>query len=440
MNISRRGFLCSSAAVGSAALAIPRGVHAAGSDTLKVGLVGCGDRGAGAAANAMNADKGVKLVAMADAFGDRLESSLARLKKLAPDQVDVDRSRCFVGFDSYKQLIASGVDVVLLASPPHFRPPHLAASIEAGKHVFAEKPVAVDATGVRSVRASCELARQKKLNVVSGLCWRYDTVIRETMKRVHGGAIGQIVAVQTTRNLGYLWQRPRKPEWTEMEFQMRNWYYFTWLSGDHNVEQQIHGIDKCSWALRDKPPVRAWGTSGRQVRTDPKWGDIFDHHAVVYEYASGARMYALARQQPGCFNDYSEVILGTKGRCDLQKGRIEGETNWSHGVRAGDLTGFSGRLRKGALRPMHQVEQDELFAAIRAGKCINNGDYMCQSTLVAILGRTVGYTGQAITWEQMNQSKQDLSPKRYAFDAEPPTLRGPDGKYPVAMPGVTKFV
>lgn len=441
MNISRRSFLCSSAAVGGAVLAIHRSAHAAGSDTLKVGLVGCGDRGSGAAANAMNADRGVKLVAMADAFDDRLQGSLTRLKRLMPDQVDVDRSRCFVGFDSYKPLIASGVDVVLLASPPHFRPAHLKACVEAGKHVFAEKPVGVDATGVRSVRASCELARQKKLNVVSGLCWRYDTVIRETMKRVHDGAIGRIVAVQTTRNLGYLWHRPRTPEWTEMEFQMRNWYYFTWLSGDHNLEQQIHGIDKCSWALRDEPPVRAWGLSGRQVRTDPKYGDIFDHHAVVYEYAGGARMYAFARQQPGCFNDYSEILLGTKGRCELQKGRIEGETNWSYGSQAGDLSGHSGgKLRKGSLRPMHQIEHDELFAAIRAGRCINNGDYMCQSTLIGILGRTVGYTGQAVTWEQMNQSQQDLSPKRYAFDAEPPTLRGADGKYPVAIPGMTKFV
>jgi len=440
MSLSRRNFLSRSAAVGGAALMLARGAHAAGSDTLRVGLVGCGDRGAGAAVNAINADKGVKIVALADAFGDRLEGTLARLKKIAPEQVDVDAARCFVGFDSYKSLIASGVDVVLLATPPHFRPLHLAACIEAGKHVFCEKPVAVDATGVRSVLATCKLAREKKLNVVSGLCWRYDTVIRETMKRIHGGAIGQILCLQTTRNLGFLWQRPRKPEWTEMEFQMRNWYYFTWLSGDHNVEQQIHGIDKCMWALRDEPPVRAWGTSGRQVRTDSKWGDIYDHHAVVYEYASGARMYALARQQPNCFNDYSEVIIGTKGRCDLQKGRIEGETNWSYGTQAGDLSGFSGKLRKGGLRPMHQVEQDELFAAIRAGQCINNGDYMCQSTLVALLGRTVGYTGQQITWEQMQQSQLNLSPQSYTFDSEPPTRPGPDGNYPIAMPGVTRFV
>lgn len=441
MSVSRRHFLRTAAAVGGSVLALQRGAHAAGSDILKVGLIGCGSRGAGAASNAINADPGVRLVALADAFGDRLEQTLKMLKKRHPDEVQVDPAHCFVGFDCYKELIASGVDVVLLAAPPHFRPLHLAAAIEANKHVFAEKPVGVDATGVRSVLATCELAKKKNLCVVSGLCWRYDTVIRETMKRVHDGAIGDIVALQTTRNLGYLWQRPRQPEWTEMEFQMRNWYYFGWLSGDHNVEQQIHGIDKCSWAMKDKTPLKAWAVSGRQVRVEPKWGDIYDHHAVVYEYDNGTRMYALARQQPGCFNDYSEVLLGTKGRCDLQKGRIEGETNWVHGQQAGDLSAYSSRKpREGALRPMHQVEQDELFAAIRAGKTINNGEYMCQSTLMAILGRTAGYTGQLLTWEQMKESKQDLSPQRYAFDATPPTVPGVDGKYPVAMPGVTKFV
>ncbi len=441
MTVSRRRFLQTSAAVSSAVLAIPRAAHAAGSDILKVGLIGCGSRGSGAAMNAINADPGVRIVALGDAFADRMETSLKNLKKLYPEQVDVSPDRCFVGFDCYKGVIASGVDVVLLAAPPHFRPLHLAAAIEAGKHVFAEKPVGVDATGVRSVAATCELAKKKKLNVVSGLCWRYDTVIRETMKRIHDGAIGDILALQTTRNLGWLWHRPRQPEWTEMEFQMRNWYYFAWLSGDHNVEQQVHGIDKCSWAMRDKPPARVWATSGRQVRVDPKWGDIYDHHAVVYEYDNGARMYALARQQPGCFNDYSEVLLGTKGRCDLQKGRIEGEVNWSHGATAGDLSGYAPRKpRKEGLRPMHQVEQDEMFAAIRAGKVINNGDYMCQSTLLGISGRMAGYTGQLLSWEQMLQSKLDLSPQRYAFDGTPPTLPDAEGKYPIATPGVTKFV
>lgn len=441
MSISRRQFLYASAAVGGSVLALQRSVHAAGSDILRVGLIGCGSRGAGAASNAINADPGVRLVALADAFADRIEGTRKALVERHPDQVDVDPARCFVGFDAYKELIASGVDVVLLAAPPHFRPLHLAAAIEAGKHVFAEKPVGVDPAGVRSVLETCELARKKSLCVVSGLCWRYDTVIRETIRRVQDGMIGDILAAQSTRNLGFLWHRERQPEWSEMEFQMRNWYYFTWLSGDHNVEQQIHGIDKCSWAMRDKPPVKAWAISGRQVRTDSKYGNIYDHHAVVYEYDDGARMYALARQQPGCFNDYSEVLLGTKGRCDLQKGRIVGETNWAFGQQAGDLSGFGvKKARQDGLRPMHQVEQDEMFAAIRAGKPINNGDYMCQSTLLAILGREAGYTGQEIAWEELKASKLNLSPERYAFDAPPPILPGPDGNYPVAMPGVTQFV
>ena len=441
MSVSRRQFLCTTAAVGGSVLALQRGAYAAGSDVLKVGLIGCGGRGAGAARNAIDADPGVRLVALADAFGDRVEEKLKVLKKMYPDQVDVDPSRCFVGFDAYKQLINCGVDVVLLATPPHFRPLHLAAAVEANKHVFVEKPVGVDATGVRSVAASCELARQKNLCIVSGLCWRYNTVIRETMKRIHDGAIGDITSIQSTRNLGYLWHHGRKPDWTEMEFQMRNWYYFTWLCGDHNVEQQIHGIDKCSWALQDKPPVSAWAISGRQVRVEPKWGNIFDHHAVVYEYDGGARMYALARQQQACYNDYSEIITGTKGQCDLQKGMITGETNWSYGETAADHWNKTGRkLAKDRPRPMHQVEQDEMFAAIRAGKPINNGHYMCQSTLLAIMGREAGYTGQKITWEQMNQSQQDLSPKQYSFDAPPPILPDAEGKYPVAVPGFTKFV
>ncbi|NLS96942.1 MAG: Gfo/Idh/MocA family oxidoreductase [Planctomycetaceae bacterium] len=441
MSISRRHFLRTAAAASGTVLALQRSAHASGSDILKVGLIGCGGRGTGAAANALNADPGVRIVALADAFDDRIQGALKQLKQLQPDRVDVEPSRCYVGFDCYKQLIAGDVDVVLLAAPPHFRALHLAAAIEAGKHVFAEKPVGVDATGVRSVLATCELAKKKNLCVVSGLCWRYDTVIRETIKRIHDGAIGDIMAVQTSRNLGSLWHRPRQPEWTEMEFQMRNWYYFTWLGGDHNVEQQIHGIDKCTWALKDKAPATAWAVSGRQVRVDSKYGNIYDHHAVVYEYDDGSRMYALARQQPNCYNDYSEVLFGTKGRCDLQKGQITGETNWSHGQQAGDLSGYSGkRTSNNGLRPMHQVEQDEMFAAIRAGKCINNGDYMCQSTLIAIMGRTAGYTGQKLTWQQMTESKLDLSPEKYTFDATPPILPGPDGSYPIATPGVTEFV
>lgn len=333
--------------------------------------------------------------------------------------------RCFVGFDAYKELIACGVDVVLLAAPPHFRPLHLAAAIAANKHVFAEKPVGVDATGVRSVLATCELAKKKNLCVVSGLCWRYDTVIRETIKRVHDGAIGEIVAIQTTRNLGYLWERPRQPEWTEMEFQMRNWYYFTWLCGDHNVEQQIHGIDKCSWAMRDEPPARAWATSGRQVRIEPKYGDIYDHHAVVYEWANGTRCYAYCRQQPGCYSDTSDIYLGAKGQANILKFRIDGANPWRFEGEGGN---------------MYVLEHKALFEAIRSGKPINNGVYMARSTMLAILGRMVDYTGQVITWDAAINSQQSLVPSAYDWNAEPPTKPLENGQYPVAMPGVTKFV
>ena len=315
---SRRDFLKTTSTVAAGAvlsgLAMPRSVHAAGSDILRVGLIGCGGRGSGAAMNALGADPNCKIVAMADVFGDRLKASLDQLKLNKPQQVAVDPEHCFVGFDAADKLIASGVDVVLLAEPPHFRPQHLKAAVAAGKHVFFEKPVAVDAPGVRSVLASAEEAKKKGLNLVCGLCWRYDAGVRETMKRVLDGAIGKILTMQETYLTDTLWQRPRKPDWTEMVFQMRNWYYFTWLSGDFNTEQHVHSLDKASWAMGDTPPVRAWGLGGRQVRTDPRFGDVFDHHAVVYEYASGAMLDSFCRQMAGCYRDTSDVFVGDEGQ------------------------------------------------------------------------------------------------------------------------------
>jgi predicted dehydrogenase len=316
---SRRDFLKSSAALASTAMAggltIGRSAHAGGDDLLKVGLVGCGGRGSGAAINALGADENAKLTAMADVFADRLEGSFDRLKKMKPDRVAVDEDRRFVGFDAYQRLIDSGVDVVILATPPHFRPMQLRACVEAGKHVFCEKPVAVDAPGVRSVLATCAGAEKKGLSVVSGLCWRYHDGVRETMKRVLDGAIGRIVTIQETYNCGPPWFRnkPRKAEWTEMEYQVRNWYPFTWLSGDHNVEQHVHSLDKAAWAMHDEPPAKAWGMGGRQVHSDQTIGNIYDHHAVVYEYADGVRVHSYCRRQAGCSNDVSDHFLGTKG-------------------------------------------------------------------------------------------------------------------------------
>jgi predicted dehydrogenase len=430
---SRRDFLKTSTLAAGGVLAggltIGRSAHAAGSDILTVGLIGCGGRGGGAAGNALNADPNAKLVAMGDAFPDRLEGAYKGLKAQYGDRVDVPDDRRFVGFDAYQKVLQSGVDVVVLAEPPHFRPRHLKAAIEAGKHVFCEKPVAVDGPGVRSVLETCKKAADKKLSIVSGLCWRYHNGVRETMKRVLGGQIGELLTLQETYLTGLLWERPRQPQWTEMEFQMRNWYYFTWLSGDHNVEQHVHSLDKALWAMHDEPPVRAWGLGGRQVRTEAKFGDIYDHHAVAYEYPKGVTVYSYTRQQPGgCYMDVSDVFTGTKGRANILKFQID------------DLAGKPVWRFKGEGGNMYDIEHQALFSAIRSGKTVNNGLYMARSTMLAILGRMVNYTGKVLTWDEAINSKQDLSPKSYAWDAEPPTKPDKDGRYPVAMPGVTQFV
>ena len=298
---SRRDFLKSSATAAAGAalatgLAGHSNVHAAGSDVIRVGLIGCGSprggRGRGAAQNCVTAAPGVKLVAMGDLFRDHLEFTRKDLSKLGHDKIDVPDDRCFVGFDAYEQVLnCKDVDLVILATPPGFRPLHIQAAVAAGKHIFAEKPVAVDAPGVRAVMQACEEAKKKNLSIVSGLCWRYDAGMREAMQRVHDGAVGDLVALQCTYNTGRLWMVRRQPEWSDMEWQIRNWLYFTWLSGDHNVEQHIHSLDKMAWVMRDECPVKASGIGGRQVRTAPEYGYIFDHHCVVYEYANGLRLF-----------------------------------------------------------------------------------------------------------------------------------------------------
>ncbi len=431
--INRREFLKTSsvAAATTAAtataseLAIGKSAHPAGSDVLRIGLIGCGGRGTGAATDAMGADSNTHLVAMADMFEDRLSSSLRSIKNEFGDRVTVSPETSFTGFDAYQKLLASKVDVVLLATPPHFRPIHLAAAIEAGKHVFCEKPVAVDAYGVRSVLATAELAAKKNLNLVSGLCWRYDLGVLETMKRVLGGEIGDIIAVRETYNTGTLWQRPRQPSWTEMEFQLRNWLYFTWLSGDHIVEQHVHSLDKASWTMHDEPPVRAWGLGGRQVRTDPRFGDIFDHHAVCYEYATGQQVFSYCRQMDGCSSDVADIIFGTKGQASVLKNSIsdsKGNTVWQY---------------KGKKPSMYHLEHVALFNALREGKVLNNGLYMSRSTMLAILGRMVTHSGKTIEWNEAINSQQRYAPDKYAVDGTPPIMPDKTGQYPVAVPGRT---
>ncbi len=419
---TRREFLRTSAAVGTLA-AIPT-VHAAGDDVIRVGLVGCGGRGTGAATQALSADPNVKLVAMADAFEDRLMESLSFLQgdgKVAP-KVDVRPEGRFVGFDACEKLIASGVDVVLLCTPPHFRPQHLRAAIEAGKHVFAEKPVAVDAPGVRSVLETCALAKKKGLSVVSGLCLRYDNGFRETVRRIHDGALGEVVTLFANDYRTGRWAKPKQQGWSEMTYQMRNWYNFTWLSGDFNVEQHVHHLDVCAWVMNDQYPDRAIGMGGRQVLTEPEYGQIYDHFSVVYEYDGGARLVSDCRQQPGCKSDMSIQALGTRGRADLSERR--------KGLRIRAAGGEW--LYDGPKNEMYQAEHDALFAGIRGGKPLNNGEYMARSTLLAIMGRMAAYTGQEVTREMALNSTEDLRPARYNWDAAPPESA-------VAIPGQTPF-
>jgi predicted dehydrogenase len=427
-NKSRRDFLKTSAtaAVG-VGLAGLGNVHASGGDVIRVGLIGCGSprggRGRGAAMNCVNAGSNIKLVAMGDLFKDHLDYTRDYLTKNAGEKIDVTPERCFVGFDAYQRVIDCGVDLVLLAAPPGFRPLHLEAAVKAGKHIFAEKPVAVDAPGVRRVLQACEEAKQKNLSIVSGLCWRYEDGMRQTFARVHDGAVGNVVALQCTYNIGGMWVVPPKSEWSDMEYQCRNWQYFTWLSGDHNVEQHIHSLDKMAWVMKNEYPVKAVGLGGRQVRTGPEYGNVFDHHSVVYEFANGVRLFSNCRQQPGCAAEVADQVYGTKGVCSIDAQRniftIRGESTYK----------WDG---KDAKSDMYQSEHNELIASIRSGKPINDGDWMTKSTLMAIMGRMATYTGQVITWEKALNSKEDLSPPRYEFGALP--VR------PVAIPGVTKFV
>ncbi|MFO0967098.1 MAG: Gfo/Idh/MocA family oxidoreductase [Gemmataceae bacterium] len=421
---SRRRFLQTSAAATGAALALSQVpfVHAkGGTEILRIGLVGCGGRGTGAAEQALRADPNVHLVAVADTFRDRLDSSLRTLtaNRAIADRIRVPDERKHVGFNGARDLIASDVNVVLLCTPPHFRPAHIRLAVENRKHIFAEKPCAVDAPGVRSVLESCRTARERRLAVVSGLCWRYHGGMRDTFRHIHDGAVGEIQTMQCNYLTGGLWNHPRQPAWSDMEFQVRNWLYFTWLSGDFNVEQHVHSLDKMAWAMRDVYPVRCYGLGGRQVRTGPEYGHIYDHMSCVYEWENGVKCFSLCRQMPSCYNEVKDYVWGSEGKVDVMGHNITGRRPWRYSAAAARRD------------DMYQQEHNELFASIRRGEPINNGEYMAKSSLMGIMGRMACYTGQTITWDQAMNSRQDLSPPRYEW-MELPTP-------PVARPGVTTF-
>jgi len=417
-DISRRDFIKTSLAA-SLAAAIPGnlGLYAAGSDTIRVGVIGCGGRGTGAAIDCMNAAPGVEVVALGDLVSDRVESCLKKLREAHPDKVKVTPATCFTGFDNHKKVCAiPDVNLIVTAAPPGFRPIHLKAAVDAGKNVFMEKPVAVDPVGVRSVIASSELAGQKGLAVVTGTQRRHQKKYLEIMKRVHDGQIGEVVGGQCYWNQGDLWVRKQDPGMSEMEWQCRNWLYFSWLSGDHIVEQHVHNIDVMNWALRGLP-VKIMGMGGRQQRTAPEYGNIYDHFAVEFEYPNGVRVLSMCRQIPGCAERVEERIVGTKGVA-FGFGEIQGPNAWKF---------------EGDDPNPYVVEHTDLIASIRGGKPLNEGRRIAESTLCAILGRMSTYTGRAISWDWgLNSSKLDLSPKKYEF--------GPNPVDPVAIPGKTPLI
>ena len=405
---SRRRFIKkSTVAAGAAAIAptlMPQFVHAGSNDTLKLGLVGCGGRGESAVYDALHADPHVQLHAIGDAFEDRAklrQSNMQKNEQLGARST-VDDDHVFHGFDAFKKVIDT-CDVIILATPPHFRPEHLAYAVEKNRHVFVEKPVGVDAPGVRSVLESCEKAKSKNLSIVSGLCWRYDLGVQETMRQIlEEKTIGDIVSIESSYNTGTLWHRGHEPEWSEMEYQVRNWLYFKWLSGDHILEQAVHSIDKTCWLMGDESPVRAMGLGGRQQRVEEKWGNIFDHFTVFFEYKTGQRVYFTCRQQAGTDSYVDENVLGTKGQARVLAHRIK--TN----------DGKKWRYR-GPKPSMYRNEHVEFFKSIRSGTPINNGHYMCNSTMVGIMGRMAAYSGKNITWDECFNSDERLGPKDYSW-------------------------
>ncbi|RJP30102.1 MAG: gfo/Idh/MocA family oxidoreductase [Candidatus Omnitrophota bacterium] len=420
---TRRTFLKTSTLAMSALAAadVTRNVYAAGDDAIKIGLIGCGGRGTGAAQDALEADKGVKLIALTDVFDDKVQNTRNHLRERKPDQVAVDDDHCFVGFDGYKKVIESGVDVVLIACASKFHPKYMKAALEAGKHVFVEKPHAIDPPGVRVVMESLEIARQKNLCLLSGLMNRHIPGVQETMKRVLDGAIGEIVAIEENFLRAPYVLVPRQPGDREIEYQFRNWYHFSWLSGDDVTQSLVHNLDKALWAMREKPPAKAHGLGGRSSMFGDIYGDVFDHHAVVYEYENGAKIYAFCRTQDNCHGGVSDFIMGTKGRCDLLQNRITGETNWQ----------FEGPDRSG-----FRVEHENLMKSIRAGQPLIS-DYMARSTMIAVLGQMACYSGKQITWEEALHSDFTFQPPDGDFDTPPPKKPDADGNYPVAVPGKT---
>ncbi len=426
---TRRDFLKASTVAASAAVSgaldISHNAFAAGSNILRVGMIGCGGRNSGAAAQALTADSGARLVAMCDIFMDRVKNVRRVLKEQKGDQVAVDDDHCFAGFDGYKHVIESS-DVVVIANAAKFHPLHALTAIQAGKHVFVEKPHGIDPAGIKRMQQAAELAKQKGLCLVSGLQSRYHTGYAETIQRIHDGAIGDVVAIEENFLRAPYVIIDRKAGLSELQWQCSTQYHFRWLSGDDVPQSLVHNLDRSSWVMHNKAPVKCHGLAGRSSMTEPIYGDVFDHHSVVYEFDNGVPIYAFCRTTTGCHDSTSSIMLGSKGRASVLQCRIWGETNWQWQDRCDP----------------YQKEHDVLFAAIRSGKPVNNGDYMTRSTMITVMGQISCYTGKEVTWEQINRSDFYYPPKAEDCrdDMEPPSKPDANGSYPVPKPGFTKMI
>ncbi|MAT72589.1 MAG: oxidoreductase [Planctomycetaceae bacterium] len=446
LQLPRRDFLRGGASatagavlLGATAKLASGAAHPGGSDEIKVAVIGCGGRGTSAAAQALETKGPVTIVALADAFADNVERAHQQLEAvvakgksegnelLADSKLDCPPERRFAGFDAYKKALETDADLVILATPPGFRPLHFEAAVAAGKHVFAEKPLAVDPPGVRQFMAANEQAKQKNLLVAIGLQRHHDPRYVETIQRIHDGEIGDVVATRVYWNGGGVWVRNRTPDQNEMQYQMRNWYYFHWLCADHYVEQHIHNLDIGNW-IHGKTPVRCNAMGGRQVRTSKETGQIFDHFAAEFTYDDGTKMFSQARHIPNCWTEVGEAAHGTQGVCEVSRFRMEGrDGRW--------------RSRLPGVDAWHQ-EHHDLFAALRRGETYNEGDYGAEATMTAVLGMMAAYSGQDLTWDEALASDQSFAPglADYTFDSTPPVLPDGDGRYPVPMPGKTKLL
>jgi len=424
---TRRDFLKASTTVASAAAlgTLNIGAYAGASGSIRVGMIGCGGRNSGAADQALTADKGARLVAMCDIFMDRVKGVRELLKGRKAEQVAVDDDHCFAGFDGYKHVIEAS-DVVVIANAAKFHPFHALSAIQAGKHVFVEKPHGIDPAGMKLMQKAADLAKQKGLCLVSGLHSRYHTGYAETVQRIHDGQIGDVIAIEENFLRGPYGVIDRKPGLSEVQWQCSTQYHFRWLSGDDVVQSLVHNLDRASWVMHNQVPVKCHGLGGRSSMTEPIYGDVFDHHSVIYEFENGVPIYAFCRTTNGCYDEYSSVVLGSKGKADIMGCRISGETNWR----------WEGRCDP------YQREHDVLFAAIRSGEPVNNGHYMVPSTMTGIMGQISCYIGKEVTLEQIKQSDYYYPPKpEECYDEMvPPVMAGANGSYPVPLPGRTQMI